>query len=116
MGLFSGLKGKGIEALNLHSAVMVPIVAAMLADGEIDDDEVDQIRSVCRWSPIYARNTREQDNDITLADHRGWSIVCQSSSGKLFVRRGSCDTHDFHERPRDRFTAIEIAKAWIDRR
>ena len=52
----------------------------------------------------------------TLADYRGWAIVWQSSSGKLFVRRGGYDTHDFYERPRDRITAIEIAKAWIDQR
>ena len=52
----------------------------------------------------------------TLADYRGWSIVWQSSTGKLFVRNGSFNNHDFYERPRDRVTAIEIAKAWIDRR
>lgn len=52
----------------------------------------------------------------TLADYRGYAIVWQASTGKLFVRRGVYDTHDFHERPRDRITAIEIAKAWIDRR
>jgi len=52
----------------------------------------------------------------TLADYRGWSIVWQPGTGKLFCRRGNWDTHDFYERPRDRVTAIEIAKAWIDRR
>ncbi len=66
MGIFSGLRGKGVEGLDLQPAVMVPIVAAMLADGEIDDNEVNQIRSICAWSPIYARNTREQDTDIIL--------------------------------------------------
>ena len=55
---------------------------------------------------------------VTLADYKGWSIVWQSSSGKLFVRRGmgGYDNHDFYERPRDRVTAIAIAKDWIDRR
>jgi len=55
---------------------------------------------------------------ITLTNYRGWEIVWQPSSGKLFVRRPGMirsDTHDFYERPRDRVTAIEIAKAWIDR-
>ncbi len=54
-----------------------------------------------------------------LAEYRGWEIVWHTSSGKLFVRRRGLimsDNHDFHERPRDRVTAIEIAKAWIDRR
>ncbi|HWD41192.1 MAG TPA: hypothetical protein VG944_20250 [Fimbriimonas sp.] len=54
----------------------------------------------------------------TLAGYRGWSIVWQSSTGKLFVRTGGMfgTTHDFRERPRDRVTAIEVAKAWIDKR
>ena len=52
----------------------------------------------------------------TLADYRGWAIVWQPSSGRLMVRQGNWNTHDFYERPRDRITAIEIAKAWIDRR
>lgn len=53
----------------------------------------------------------------TLADYRGWTIVWNPSNHKLFVRRGmgGYDNHDFHERPRDRATAIAIAKAWIDR-
>jgi uncharacterized tellurite resistance protein B-like protein len=66
MGLFSGLRGKGIETLDLQTAVMVPIVAAMLADGTIEDDEINQIRSICSWSPIYARNTRDQGTEIIL--------------------------------------------------
>lgn len=52
-----------------------------------------------------------------LADYRGWSILWQQSSGKLYLKQhGSLNTHDFYERPRDRITAIEVAKAWIDRR
>lgn len=66
MGLFSGLRGKGAEALDVSTAVMVPMVAAMLADGEMDDSEINQIRSICVWSPIYARNTRDQDTNIIL--------------------------------------------------
>lgn len=45
---------------------MVPIVAAMLADGVIEDDEINQIRSICAWSPIYSRNTRDKDTEIIL--------------------------------------------------
>jgi len=66
VGLFSGLLGKGAEALDLQTAVMVPIVAAMLADGSIDNSEINQIRSICAWSPIYARNAVEQDTNIIL--------------------------------------------------
>lgn len=54
----------------------------------------------------------------TLADYKGWSILWQPSSGKLYVRRPGlyAPSHDFHERPRSRVTAIEVAKAWINRR
>lgn len=64
MGLFSGLLGKGAEALDVQTAVMVPIVAAMLADGEIEDSEIGQIRSICVWSPIYARNSPDRDTEV----------------------------------------------------
>lgn len=54
----------------------------------------------------------------TLATYRGWRIVWQPRTGKLFVRWPGLfgPNHDFRERPRSRIAAIEIAKAWIDRR
>lgn len=54
----------------------------------------------------------------TLSDYRGWSVVWHPTSHKLFVRTGGLfgSVHDFWERPHDRVTAIDIAKAWIDRR
>lgn len=67
MGLFSGLMGKGTAGpLDAGSGVMIPIVAGMLADGSIDDDEIRQIRSICAWSPIYARNSVDRDTEIIL--------------------------------------------------
>lgn len=53
---------------------------------------------------------------VTLADYRGWSIVWNEYDHRLMVRWSTFNTHDFHERPRDRTTAIAIAKEWIDRR
>lgn len=67
MGLFSGLMGRGADtSLDVGTAVMIPMVAGMLADGSIDDDEVRQIRSICVWSPIYARNSMDRDTEIIL--------------------------------------------------
>lgn len=67
MGLFSGLMGKGVDGpLDAGAAVMIPMVAGMLADGSIDDDEIRQIRSICVWSPIYARNSVDRDTEIIL--------------------------------------------------
>ena len=89
MGLFSGLRGRGADSsLDISTAVMVPIVSAMLADGVIDDEEVMQIRSLCAWSPIYARNSREQDTDIILrairlVEDRGIEEMCRNAAGVL---------------------------------
>lgn len=88
MGLFSGLRGKGADSLDPSTAVMVPMVAAMLADGSIDDDEVRQIRSICVWSPIYARNSMEQDTDIIkrairLVEREGAEAMCKQAAGLL---------------------------------
>ena len=88
MGLFSGLRGKGTEALDVSTAVMVPIVAAMLADGSIDDNEVSQIRSICAWSPIYARNSVEQDTSIIvrairMVEDEGSDAMCSKAAALL---------------------------------
>lgn len=69
MGLFSGLAGKGAgagAALDAPTGVMIPIVAVMLADGAIDDEEVRQIRSICAWSPIYLANSMDRDTEIIM--------------------------------------------------
>lgn len=87
MGLFSGLKGRGVDAsLDPSTAVMVPIMAAMTADGEIDDNEVNQVRSICAWSPIYARNSRDEDTQIIL---RALRLVQDHGAEEMCAR--ACD-------------------------
>lgn len=89
MGLFSNLRGKGADnALDISTAVMVPIVSAMLADGQIDDHEVAQIRSLCAWSPIYARNSADRDTEIILhtirlIEDQGIEQMCRRASSAL---------------------------------
>ena len=89
MGLFSGLRGKGLDqSLDVSTAVMAPIVSAMVADGTVDDDEIRQIRSLCVWSPIYARNSAEQDEEIILRalhliDENGAEAVCRRAATVL---------------------------------
>lgn len=88
MGLFSGLRGTSREALDVSTAVMVPIVAAALADGSIEDSEINQVRSICAQSPIYARNTRDQDTDIIvravkLVESEGREIMCRRAAEVL---------------------------------
>jgi len=88
VGIFSGLRGTSSEALDVSTAVMVPIVAAILADGSVEDSEIDQVRSICAWSPIYARNTREQDTDIIvrairLVEGEGREAMCRKAAEAL---------------------------------
>lgn len=88
VGLFSGLRGRGVDSLDLSTAVMVPVVAGMLADGLIDDDEVRQIRSICAWSPIYIRNTVEQDTEIInrairMVEREGAEGMCRQAADLL---------------------------------
>lgn len=89
MGLFSGLRGKGVDqSLDVSTAVMAPVVCAMLADGNVDDDEIRQIRSLWVWSPIYARNSAEQDEEIILralhfVDENGAEAVCRRAATVL---------------------------------
>lgn len=86
MGLFSGLMDRGTGAsLDVSTAVMIPVVAAMLADGQIDDDEVCQIRSLCVWSPIYARNTADRDTEIILKAIR----LVEDSNAEAMCRKAA---------------------------
>ena len=89
MGLFSSLLGRGNSPdLDVGTAVMIPMVSAMLADGSIDDDEVTQIRSICLMSPIYANNSRDKDTNIIMraikmVDEDGPELMCQKAAGFL---------------------------------
>lgn len=71
MGLFDKIRGQASKVtLDAQKAVMTVMVAAVKADGNIEDDEVAQIRSLCAWSPIFARNSKEQDTAlIVFADN-----------------------------------------------
>ena len=71
MGLFDKIRSQASRVtLDAQKAVMTVIVAAVKADGNIEDDEVAQIRSLCVWSPIFARNSKEEDDAlIVFADN-----------------------------------------------
>lgn len=64
MGIFSSLKGKIEQRLDPQKAIMVVIVAALKADGRVEDNEVKQIRSICAWSPIYSSNSKDEDTEL----------------------------------------------------
>jgi len=66
MNLFAGLRGRGTDTtLDVHTAVLVPAVAAMLADGRVEEEELFQLRSICVLSPIYERNS-SLENELLI--------------------------------------------------
>jgi uncharacterized tellurite resistance protein B-like protein len=65
MNLFRGLKGAGAaREMDIAVAVMVPIVAAMLADGMTAPEELAEIHYICTTSPIYERNAQAENDHI----------------------------------------------------
>jgi len=64
MGLFDKLKAAGAPQFNPQRAVMTIIIAAIKADGDVSDDEISRLRSICARSPIFASNTKEEDDRL----------------------------------------------------
>lgn len=68
MGFFGGAKTK--PAFNPQKGVMTIVVAAIKADGDISDDEVTRLRSMCARSPIFSSNSSAEDDAvISFADN-----------------------------------------------
>ena len=87
--LFGGLRGKGAdETLDIPTAVMLPLVAAMLADGRVEDDELAEIHSICAASPIFERNSRFENeyligHAIKLIEDLGVADACKRARAML---------------------------------
>lgn len=47
---------------------MTIVIGAIKADGEVSDDEVTRLRSMCARSPIFASNSKEEDDAVI-----GWA-------------------------------------------
>jgi tellurite resistance protein len=63
--LFDGLKGRGADGeIDVPTAIMIPLVAAMLADGWVEDEELLEIQSICASSPIFSRNSRSENEHL----------------------------------------------------
>ncbi|MEQ9661725.1 MAG: tellurite resistance TerB family protein [Parasphingopyxis sp.] len=99
-GLFAGLRGKGVSGeLDTQIAVMLPIVAAMVADGMVEDEELAQIHAVCDFSPIYERNSLTQNEmlvgrAIRIIDDLGLENACRAAREQL--SRALCETAFVH--------------------
>lgn len=89
MNLFSDLMGRGVTLqLNVQSAVMAPVVAAMLADGRVEDSELLQIHAICQTSPVFERNSRLENERLIMKMARmiedyGVEVVCGRAAQAL---------------------------------
>ncbi len=63
MNLFSKLRS-GEMTFDAPKAVMTIVVAAIKSDGNLSDEEIGGLRGMCARSPIFARNSREEDDAI----------------------------------------------------
>lgn len=61
MGLFDNLRSATTPSFNVQQAMMTIVLAAVMADGEVADEEIARVRAMCALSPIFASNTQEQD-------------------------------------------------------
>jgi len=64
MGLFDGFKTKAQPTFNTQKSIMTIVIAAIKADGNVSDEEVMRLRSMCARSPIFASNSKEEDNAV----------------------------------------------------
>lgn len=64
MGLFDGFTKEAQLTFNTQKAIMTIVMAAVAADGEVSDEEVSRLRSMCARSPIFASNAKEEDDAV----------------------------------------------------
>lgn len=92
MGLFDSFKAKTAPVFDEQKAIMTIVVAALLADGEADDDEVARLRSMCARSPIFSSNSREQDDLLIdfaikmIKQHQNEAVIKAGSALKPLLR------------------------------
>lgn len=89
MDILAKLRGRGSETVDdIPTAVMTPIVAAMLADGRVDEAEVLHVETICATSPIFERNSAAQNERLILhvtrmVEDRGPEAMCRLAAGTL---------------------------------
>lgn len=64
MGLFDSLKSKTEPSFDPQKSVMTIVIASIMADGDASDEEIGRLRTMCARSPIYAKNTKEEDDAV----------------------------------------------------
>ena len=66
MGFFDSFKGQVEPQFDAQKAIMTIVVSAVKADGDVSDEEFGRIRSMCVRSPIFAQNSKDEDDRVIL--------------------------------------------------
>lgn len=64
MGLFDALRSETQPAFNIQRAIMTIVVEAISIDGNVSEEEMGRLRSMCARSPIFASNSTEEDDAL----------------------------------------------------
>ena len=88
MGLFSSLRSLAAPSFDPQKAIMTIVVAAVKADGQVADEEVMRIRSMCARSPIFRTNSVDQDTAIinfadSVTTQLGHDAIVQAGRRRL---------------------------------
>lgn len=64
MGFFDSLKNQVAPSFDVQKAIMTIVVSAVKSDGDVSDEEIGRIRTMCLRSPIFATNSKEEDDAV----------------------------------------------------
>ena len=68
MGILDRLRQSQPESrIDAPLAIMVILSSCIQYDGQVSDRELQKLRSILAWSPIYASNTSDEDDRIIEA-------------------------------------------------
>jgi len=87
--LFATLLGNRAEAsFDTRTAIMIPLVGAMLADGRVEEEELFEIDAICAFSPIFERNSSHENELLIihatrLIEDHGLQKMCERAAALL---------------------------------
>jgi uncharacterized tellurite resistance protein B-like protein len=64
VGFLDSIKSSISPQFSEQKAVMTIVVAAINADGNVSEEEVGRLRSMCARSPIFAANSKAEDDSL----------------------------------------------------
>lgn len=82
------LQPESATDLTIETALMIPTVSAILADGAIEDREITQVMALCLQNPIFSDNSEEEDAEIIMLATRlvqkdGDETMCKNAAAVL---------------------------------